>query len=309
MLFLFSQFITGSLLHALVCSCKLLWTFVHSLWTELWGHIMDFWGEQKVLYMEEPYVGLFVPCERGSNVLHDRAWYLCATMLSATGRSTIIWREDLEKKDQVFWKIWAGWGCWLRYKNLATKVPKSVALVQNFILSTCFITFCFKQSCLPVTSLTVNEGLWQEQEPVGCAGQRLRVTPRSLQRANLSLPCTSSPVTPKYLFRIPAHRIQNAYNTSKGFIYKYKAQRVFVFQILSGKCYETELFLNSDVFLAQYSRLCSCHCTWMASLDILRYPSALPFSEQSNRVQFYTSLYLHLSQKISSKNIYNWVIC
>lgn len=49
-LFSFPQLIMGSLLCALVCLCKVLWVFVHSFWTVLWGQIID---------MEEPYVGLF----------------------------------------------------------------------------------------------------------------------------------------------------------------------------------------------------------------------------------------------------------
>lgn len=58
-LFSFPQFIMGSLPCALVCLCKVLWIFFHGFWTELWGQIINFWREQKVLYMEEPYVGLF----------------------------------------------------------------------------------------------------------------------------------------------------------------------------------------------------------------------------------------------------------
>lgn len=58
-LFSFPRFIMGSSLCALFCLCKVWWIFVHSFWTELWGQIIDFWGEQKVLYMEEPYVELF----------------------------------------------------------------------------------------------------------------------------------------------------------------------------------------------------------------------------------------------------------
>jgi len=42
---------------------------------------MELWGEQKALYKEEPYVGFFLPCACGSDVLHNQAWYLCAKML------------------------------------------------------------------------------------------------------------------------------------------------------------------------------------------------------------------------------------
>lgn len=113
-LFSFSKFIMGSLLHALVCSCKFLWTFVDSLWTELWGHIMDFWGEQKALYTEYLYVGLFLPFECGSDMVHNWAWCLCAKMLSATETAVIIWRIDLKKKDQFFLVIWCGQDHWIK---------------------------------------------------------------------------------------------------------------------------------------------------------------------------------------------------
>lgn len=45
------------------------------------------------------------------------------------------------------------------------------------------------------------------------------------------------------------------------------------FWILSEECYETELLPTWGASRAQYSKHCSCHCTWMASLDILIYPS------------------------------------
>lgn len=145
----FSQFIMGSLLCALVCLCKFLWTFVHSLWTELWGHIMDFWREQKALYMEELYFGLLLPCEPDRDVLHNKAWYLHTIVLSATERAIIMWRKGLEKKEQIFGKIWAGQGCLLRYTNLSTKLLR-IVLAQNFILSTCFINSVSDgPACLP----------------------------------------------------------------------------------------------------------------------------------------------------------------
>lgn len=177
--------------------CSVPWSvYVNSygpLWTELWGHIMDFWGEQKALYMEKLW--LFLPCECGRDMLHNWAWDLCAKAVSATERSVIIWWQDLKKKDEIFGKFWVGWGCWLRCAKLATKLPQSVALAQNFILSTCFIkSVSNSPTCLPCHLLSARDFGRNRNQPVRdvrCssyqhiyAGQRLRVTPPSLQSAN-----------------------------------------------------------------------------------------------------------------------------
>lgn len=156
------------------------------------------------------------------------------------------------------------------------------------MLLPCDTTYCYRR--IVTGTGTTHCDICQEQQLpayLSCAGQRLRCIMVHI-RAVLALALLLCLIT--YLghlltsFRMFTMLLKVlSINT--------KLRMCCFFQILSGECCETELFPTSDASRAQYPKHCSCHCTWMASLDILISPS--PQADQ-----WRSFAYLHSSQMI-----------